>query len=174
VETKRDVSSVVRNISSAKEVVPKAEREAVVHAVTVLGWQVTSMVPDVHLRIVEKILQGTKRETKVGVIEVTDYGGEEVHNDEVINAKADEGEGKVFQDLVNHVFHPVIAEVSGEAHFFDRVVHFVKFPKPRNAVEEAVHVPMDEIPHYEKSEKLGPHCPARNLDGHQIGNAYHP
>ena len=145
VKAERDVTAVVGDVGGAEEVVPDAEGEAVIHAVTMLGWEVEGVVPDVHLGMIEEILERAEGHAEVGVVEVPNDGGEEVDDDEVGNAESDECERNVLKDVVDDVFHPVIAEVSGEAHLLDRVVDFVKFPKPGDAMEEAVDIPLNEI-----------------------------
>ena len=50
----------MRHISGTEEVVPDAEGEAEVHSVAVVLWKVSRMVPDMHLGIIEEILQWTQ------------------------------------------------------------------------------------------------------------------
>ena len=45
------------DVSGAEEVVPDAERKAEVHSVSMVFREVASMVPDVHLGIVEEVFQ---------------------------------------------------------------------------------------------------------------------
>lgn len=49
------------------------------------------VVPDVHLWVVEDVFEWAEWDADVGVVEVTDDDGEDVDDDEVFDAKADEG-----------------------------------------------------------------------------------
>lgn len=152
VKAERNVASVVGDVGSAKEVVPDAEGEAVVHAVAMLGREVASMMPNVHFGVIEKVFEGAKWETEIGVIEVTNDGGRNVHNDEVVDAEANESEGDILKGVIDYIFYPVVAEMCSKAHLLDGVVDFVEFPQPRHAVEKAVHVPLNEVARNEEKK----------------------
>ena len=170
-EAEGDVAAVVGDVGGAKEVIPDAEGETIVHAVAMLGREVVGVMPDVHLRIVEEVFERTKGESKVGVVEVANDGCDEMDDDEVVDAKSDEGERDVLQGVVDHVFHPVVAEVSGEAHLLDGVMDFVELPKKWNAVEEAMDIPLNKIPHNEEDQKLHPDRHAADLNGNEVFDA---
>lgn len=134
VKTQRNIAAIVGHVGGAEDVVPDAEGKAEVHAVAVLTRKLAGMMPDVHLGIIKDVFQWAEWNAQIGMIEVTDDDGEDMHDDELIDAKADECEWKVLDDFINHIFHPVIAQVCSKAHLLHRVVDFMKFPKPRNAV----------------------------------------
>ena len=48
--------------------------------------------------------------------------------------------------VVRYVFEPVVSKVGSKAHFFDRVMHLVKFPKKWNAMQQAMNIPLFELP----------------------------
>ena len=50
-------------------------------------------MPDVHLRVVEDVLQRAQLELPVGVIEVADGEGEDVDDEEIVDAEADHRQG---------------------------------------------------------------------------------
>ena len=61
-EAKRNITTIVRKVGGSKEIIPNTESEPEVHSIAMILRQVSGMMPDVHLRVIEEILQGTKRE----------------------------------------------------------------------------------------------------------------
>ena len=89
------------------------------------------MMPDVHLRRVEDILERTQRQNDVRVIEVSDQRREDVHGKEVGRTKAEECKRHVQHRVVHNILHPVIAHVCGKAHLLHTVMQLMKLPQPR-------------------------------------------
>lgn len=156
VEAELDVAAIVGDVGGAKEVIPDAEGEPEVHAVAMVFGEFFGVVPDVHLGIVEEVFEGAEWDAEVRVIEVADGGGEGVDDEELLNSEPNEGEREILDDAVDDVFHPMIAEVGGEAHFLDGVVNFVEFPKEGDSMEEPVSIPVDEVAEDEEEEELSP------------------
>ena len=159
-------------IGGAEEVVPDAEGEPEVHAVAVVFWEFFGVVPNVHLRVVEEEFKRSEGDAEIGVVEVTDGRGEGVDDEEFLNAKSDECEREILDEPVDDVFHPMVAEVGGKAHFLDRVVDFMKFPEEGDPMEEAVDIPVDEVTEDEEEKELRPNGEIPNFDRDEIGDAY--
>ncbi len=127
-EAEGDVAAIGREVGGTEEVVPDAEGDAKVDSVRAVGGKVLGMVPDVHLWVVEQILKDAEVYPEVGMVEMADGQGEEVDDEKVAQADANEGEWKVLDGAVDDGFHPVVAQVRGKAHLAYGVVHFVKLP----------------------------------------------
>lgn len=103
------------------------------------------MMPRMHLRIIEHIFKRAKRNINIRVIEMSDAEGHDMHQEKILNAKANHSQWNVFQRPVHYIFHPVKPEMGSKPHLFYRVMYFVKLPKKRNPMEQSVNIPMNKI-----------------------------
>ena len=74
----------------------------------------------------------------------TDY----INDDITVYAITDKCQWQILQKILHDAFHPVKAQVSGETHFLDTMVDFVKFPQKINAVQESVNTPLNKVAQY--------------------------
>lgn len=150
-------------MDGAKQVVPQAQGYAKVDPVFDIRWQVLGMVPAVHLRIVEEVLERAQRDPDIGMIEMPDAQGDDVHHEKLLDAKADHPQWNIFDRTVDDIFHPVIPQVCREAKLLGGVVHFMEIPQPGDTVEQAMDVPLDKIPYDKHGQQLRPNRPSGNL-----------
>lgn len=151
-----------------EKIVPDAQRNSVVHAVrTVIGHR-PGMVPDMHLRIVENVLQRTERHVDVAVIEVPDTERNDVDEKEIVNPEADHRERNVLDRVVRDVFEPMESKVRGKTQLFDRVMHLVEFPEKWNTMQQTMNIPLNEITYHEQRQELRPDRERMDLDGYDI------
>ena len=156
-EAELDVGVVLGDLRGAEEVVPEAERDAEVDAVLAAFRQGVHVVPEVHHRVVEDVLQRPPGDVHVGVVQVPDGDGGVEHDVGLFRGEAaDQHHGDVLHGRVHHVLHPVVAQVRGEAHLLHAVVHLVEAPQPLVAVQQHVGEPLDEVGGQEEDEQLRP------------------
>lgn len=108
---------------------------------------------------------------EVGVVKVANGDGDEVDDEEFLDAEADHGEGQVLDAAVDDVLHPVVAELCGEAHLFDAMVDLVEFPEDGHAMEEPVNEVLQEVADDEHEHELCPGGQTTNLDGDEVLDA---
>ena len=90
---------------------------------------------------------------------MADDNGEDMNDDEVVDAKSNKGEDEVFQYSVDYILHPMIAQVCGEAHLFYGVMDFMELPQPRDMVKHAVNIPVDKVTYHKEDKELSPGGP---------------
>ena len=168
-EAQLDTAAFRRHVHLSEKIVPQTQRKTGVNPVGTFR-QILGVVPLVHLGAIENIFQRPQRQINIGVVEVSDGEGKQVHQKELIDSEPDHGQGYILDGAVHHGFHPMVAEVAGEAHFLDAVVHFMKFPQPGRVVQQAVHIPLDKIPDHKQQQQLPPYGQMTYLDSHQIGH----
>ncbi len=151
VKSERNVASGRRHVGSSEEPVPNAEGQTIVDAFNPFG-KVLGVVPDVHLRRVEEILQGADRQHDIGVVEMSDGGSKHPNGKEINKIDSDQGQRNKLQHAVDDVFAKMEAEVGSKAHLFDAVVDLMKLPERRRGMQKTMDVPLREVT-YDKDDR---------------------
>lgn len=76
-------------MDGAKQVIPQAQGYAKVDTVFDIRWQIFGMMPAMHLWIVEEVFERTQRDPDIGMIEMPDAQGDDMHYEKLLDAKAD-------------------------------------------------------------------------------------
>ena len=86
---------LIGDIGCAKQVVPEAERNPIVHP-SALYWNFPCMVPQVHDWIIQYILQGSIGDFHIRMVQMTNQNGDQVQDKKVIQPKANHGKWNVL------------------------------------------------------------------------------
>ena len=116
------------------------------------------MVPEVHYGVIEEVLQRPVGDVDVRMVQVPDSDGDVEHDEGLGRGKAaDEHDSDVLHGCVEHVLHPVVAQVRREAHLFHTMVDLVEAPKEFIPVQHHMGEPLNEVRCDEEDQQL---CPA--------------
>ena len=96
--------------------------------------------------------------------------GEQMHEDKILNSKADHRQRQVFDAPIDDILHEVIPQMRGKTHLRDGVVYFMEFPEPRYIVQQSVRVPLDKITDQKQSQQLGPMRPGSQVESHEVAD----
>lgn len=146
------VGVVGGEVGGAEEPVPEGEGDGEV-AVDGSGVGVV-VVPEVHVGVVDEVLEGSEGDVEVGVGEVADGGVEDAVGEHGFGGEAGEGGEGVEEGAVEDDFEAVEAPVGEPVHVGGAVVDLVDAPEEGDAVEEVVDGPLGEIEEEEEGEEL--------------------
>lgn len=96
--------------------------------------------------------------------------GNDMHHKKFLDAKADHAERNVFDGAIDHILHPMIAEMCSKSKLLGRVMYFMEIPEERDAMQQAMDVPLNEIPDHKHRQQLGPYGPGTYFNRHEISN----
>jgi hypothetical protein len=113
-------------------------------------------VPNVHLRVVENVFQRPEWQVNIGVVEVTDHDGEQVHQQEILDTKTDHRQRHILDAAVHDGFSKMVTQVGRVAHFTHGMVYFMHLPEEWDFVQQAVGVPLYKIAHQKQNQQLHP------------------
>jgi hypothetical protein len=74
---------LIGDIGRAKQVVPEAERNSIVHSMATRG-NILRMVPQMHDRIIQDILQRPIGDLYIGMVQMTNQDGDQVQDEKII------------------------------------------------------------------------------------------
>ena len=135
----------VRRIGGSEEPIPDTETDAEV-AVDRTGGRM-DVVPHVHFRSVDHVLEPSAAPAKVRVRPMAEHGRTHGTSKEHFGPKTQERRRHVEHGLIQEKLEGVEPPVAEPVEVFRRMMHFMEFPEHRHAVQEIVHSPLDEILH---------------------------
>jgi hypothetical protein len=106
-KSQSDTLSLPGNIIGSEKVIPEAEGESEIHPVFSFFWKVVSMMPDVHLGVVEYIFQIAYIPFDIRMVEMPYRQGKNMDDEKVAQPNPDQGKWDILQGTVYYVFHPV-------------------------------------------------------------------
>jgi len=119
----------LRHIGRSENIIPQRKADAKVDPWHLTFRKMLHVMEKVHNRIVENVLERPPSDADIGVVEMPDSNGNEMHKKCLFRFKStDEHHGQRLERFVQNVFHPMVSEVRCKPHFLNRMMYLMEPP----------------------------------------------